>query len=156
MGYTRLRYTIYGGPRYTAYYWDLRGRQRSAGTFARQRDAERAWRRAEAQIADGKFVNLATGRQRFARYVTEVWLPNHVMELNTRQGYQQITQKYLLGEFGSMRMNELLPDHIRDSGGDGAARRRNARTAAPGERLVWAGSTRHGETSVRSTKVMRY
>ncbi|SDY85824.1 hypothetical protein SAMN05216215_103734 [Saccharopolyspora shandongensis] len=63
---------------------DLRGRQRSADAFARQRDAERARRRAEAQIADGKFVNLATGRQRFARYVTEVWLPNHVMEGRTQ------------------------------------------------------------------------
>ncbi|SDZ07556.1 hypothetical protein SAMN05216215_104541 [Saccharopolyspora shandongensis] len=41
---------------YTAYYWDLRGRQRSAGTFTR-------------------LVNLASGRQRFARYVAEVWLP---------------------------------------------------------------------------------
>lgn len=67
MGYTRLRYKSCGDARYTAYYWDLRGRQRSAGTFARQRDAERAWRRAEAQIADGRFVNLATGRQCFGR-----------------------------------------------------------------------------------------
>ncbi|MEU5850668.1 hypothetical protein [Saccharopolyspora shandongensis] len=55
-----------------------------------------------------------TGRQRFSRYVTEVWLPNHVMGLNTRQGYQQIIQKYLFEEFRSMRMNEILPDHIRD------------------------------------------
>lgn len=43
-----------------------------------------------------------------------MWLPNHVMELHTRQGYQQIIQKYLLEEFRSMRMNEILPDHIRD------------------------------------------
>jgi hypothetical protein len=77
MGYTRLRYTSYGDARYTAYYWDLLGRQRSAGTFARQRDAERTWRRAEAQIADGKFVNLACGRQRFpqpTRRHTPAWV----------------------------------------------------------------------------------
>ncbi|MFI0468319.1 hypothetical protein ACH347_29910 [Saccharopolyspora sp. 5N102] len=37
MGYTRLRYTSQGDARYTAYYWDLRGRQCSADTFTRQR-----------------------------------------------------------------------------------------------------------------------
>ncbi len=75
MGSTRLRYTSQSDTHYTAYYWDLRSQQLSAGTFTRTCDAERAWRCAEAQIADGKFVNLATGRQRFARYVTESGCP---------------------------------------------------------------------------------
>ena len=34
-------------------YRDLRGRQRSAGTFATQRQADRAWQRAEAQGRPG-------------------------------------------------------------------------------------------------------
>ncbi|MEV0055258.1 hypothetical protein AB0H34_32770 [Saccharopolyspora shandongensis] len=58
MGYTRLRYTSHGYARYTAYYWDLRGRQRSAGTFARQRDANRTWRRAEAQITADPWTTM--------------------------------------------------------------------------------------------------
>jgi site-specific recombinase XerD len=114
MGYSRLRYDLQGRARYTAYYWDLCGHARSAGTFIRKRDANRAWRKTEAKIADGKFVNVADGRQRFDRYVTAIWLPNHVMELNTRQGYTHIIRKYLLAAFGTMRMNEILPAHIRD------------------------------------------
>jgi hypothetical protein len=76
MGYSRLRYDLQGRARYTAYYWDLHGHARSAGTFIRKRDANRAWRKTEAKIADGQFVNVADGRQRFDRYVTAIWLPN--------------------------------------------------------------------------------
>ena len=36
MGYSRLRTGRDGKPRYTAYYWDIRGRERSAGTFSKQ------------------------------------------------------------------------------------------------------------------------
>ena len=36
------------------YYWDLRGRERSAGTFARKKDAGRSWQAAEARVAEGR------------------------------------------------------------------------------------------------------
>lgn len=88
MGYCKQRVNRQGHARYTAYYWDLRGRARSAGTFSRKRDADRAWRRAEAGITEGRFLDLTSGRQRFDRYVSEAWLPGHVMEANTRQGYE--------------------------------------------------------------------
>lgn len=39
-----------GKPRYTAYYLDSRDRERSAGTFGRKKDAEDAWKNAEAAI----------------------------------------------------------------------------------------------------------
>ena len=86
MGYSRRRMDGHGRARWMACYWDVRGRERSAGTFGRRRDADRAWRRVEAVIADGRFVDVRSGRQRFGRYVTEVWLPNHVVEVNTRRG----------------------------------------------------------------------
>ncbi|WP_243793832.1 site-specific integrase [Saccharopolyspora gloriosae] len=114
MGFSKRRINRQGLPRYTAYYWDLRGRARSAGTFGRKRDAHRAWRRAEAKIAEGRFVDLTSGRQRFGRYVTESWLPHHTIELNTRQGYEHVLTKYLLAGFATMRMNEILPAHVRD------------------------------------------
>lgn len=113
MGYSRLRRNRHGHARYTAYYWDLRGRARSAGTFNRKRDADRAWRRAEAGITEGRFLDLTSGRQRFDRYVTEAWLPGHVMETNTRQGYKYTLRKYLLPQFAPIRMNEIAPNHIR-------------------------------------------
>jgi hypothetical protein len=42
MGYVRMRVRQDGSPRYTAYFWDVRGRERSAGTFASKKDAVRA------------------------------------------------------------------------------------------------------------------
>jgi hypothetical protein len=95
-------------------YWDVRGHERSAGTFATKKDAVRAWRRAEARTGEGRFIDLRSGRQPFARYVTQTWLVDHQMEANTRQGYTSVINRYLLPEFGAMRMVEILPSHIRD------------------------------------------
>ena len=114
MGYSRRRVTASGQVRFTAYYCDVRGRERSAGTFGRQCDADRAWRREEASAAEGRFVDVRSGRQVFERYVLDVWLVGHAMEPTTRQGYTQIIEQHLLGEFGSMRMNEILPIHVRE------------------------------------------
>jgi hypothetical protein len=114
MGYVRTRCRRDGCPRYTAYYWDVRGRERSAGTFAGKKAAVCAWRRAEARTREGRFVDLRSGRQSFARYVMEVWLVAHRMEANTRQGYTSVIKGYLLPEFGAMRMIEIVPSHVRD------------------------------------------
>jgi hypothetical protein len=54
MGQSRRRSGRDGKPRYTAYYDDITGRRRSAGTFASKRDAERAWQRAETKTAEGR------------------------------------------------------------------------------------------------------
>jgi hypothetical protein len=64
MGYSRNRPGQDGKPRYTAYYWDLRGRECSAGTFRRKKDADRAWQAAEARVAEGRATDLWRGRQR--------------------------------------------------------------------------------------------
>jgi hypothetical protein len=42
MGQSRKRIGTDGQPRYTAYYDDLAGRRRSAGTFASKKQADRA------------------------------------------------------------------------------------------------------------------
>ncbi len=73
-----------------------------------KRDADRAWRRAEGRIAEGRFLDVRSGRQTFQRYVEGVWLPHHPMEPTTRQGYAYIVGKHLLPEFGRMRMAEIL------------------------------------------------
>jgi hypothetical protein len=61
MGYSRNRPGQDGKPRYTAYYWDLRGRECSAGTFRRKKDADRAWQAAEARVAGGRATDLRRG-----------------------------------------------------------------------------------------------
>jgi hypothetical protein len=61
MGFSRRRTTGDGRSRYTAYYLDLRGRETSAGTFATRREADRAWQRAEAKVAEGRAGTGARG-----------------------------------------------------------------------------------------------
>jgi integrase len=114
MGYSRKRYGLDGKPRYTAYYHDLRGRERSAGTFPRKKDADRAWQAAEARVAEGRGMDMRRGRQRFGDYVTETWLPNHVIELSTRQSYTYVINRYILPEFEAMPMIEIMPGAVRD------------------------------------------
>lgn len=83
MGYSRKRLRS-GRWHYTAYYKDLKGAERSGGTFTSKKDSDKAWQRAEAKIAEGRLGNPGRGRQTFQQYVEDVWLPNHEMEPSTR------------------------------------------------------------------------
>jgi hypothetical protein len=103
MGYVQKRVGRDGKPRYTAVYHDLRGERRSAGTFSSKKDANAAWQRAEAKAAEGRFNDLRCGRQTFHRYVTEEWLPHHVMEPTTREAHTYQINKHILPWFGPMR-----------------------------------------------------
>ncbi|TQS41809.1 tyrosine-type recombinase/integrase [Cryptosporangium phraense] len=114
MGFSRKRIGANGKPRYTAFYWDVRGKERSAGTFSTKKAADDAWQRAEVEIAAGKVGDRRRGRQTFRRYVEQEWFPNHVMEATTRQSYAYQLNKYILPELGPMRMAEILPVHIRE------------------------------------------
>jgi integrase len=114
MGYSRARTGRDGKPRYTGYYWDMRGRERSAGTFSSKKDADKAWQREEAKVAEGRAGDPRRGRQTFERYVQEEWLPSHVMELRTRENYVYYLERRILPEFGPMRMVEVLPAHVRE------------------------------------------
>ena len=65
MGSTRARAGQDGSTRYAALYRDLRGRQRSAGTFTTEKQADKAWQRAEALVESGRLGDLRRGRQTF-------------------------------------------------------------------------------------------
>src|SRR4029453_774966 len=97
-----------------AVYRDLQGRERSAGTFTGKRAANNAWHRAESDLAAGKVGDPKRGRQRFRRYVEDEWFPHHVIEESTREGYRYLLDRYILPEFGEMRMREILPSHVRE------------------------------------------
>jgi integrase len=114
MGYAQRRIGRDGKPRYTAVYQDLRGERRSAGTFASKKDANTAWQRAEAKVGEGRLSDPRRGRQTFRRYVTEEWLPHHVIEASTREAYTYQIGKHILPWFGPMRMNEIMPTHVRE------------------------------------------
>jgi integrase len=114
MGWSQKRETKDGVDRYRACYRDLRGQIQSAGTFGKERDADKAWQRAEVKLAEGRLSDPRRGRQTFHRYVTEEWLPNHVMEVTTREAYTYQIGKHILPWFGPMKMNEIMPAHVRE------------------------------------------
>jgi integrase len=114
MGFARKRVGKDGKTRYTATYVDLRGSIRSAGTFASERAANRAWQDAEAELRRGRVGDPARGRQTFRKYVEERWLPNHVLEPTTREKYTYYLGAYILPALGPMRMADIFPEHIRE------------------------------------------
>jgi integrase len=114
MGFARERVGADGRARYTAVYRDLKGQLRSAGTFSQRREADRAWQRAEAKVAQGYLGDPGRGRQTFRAYVENTWLPNHQVEASTLQGYTYLLRKHIMDEFGPMRMIDILPEHVRE------------------------------------------
>lgn len=114
MGHSRKRIGRSGKPRYTAYYLDIRGTERSAGTFGSEKAADKAWQHAEAKVAEGRGGDPARGRQSFRRYVEVEWLPHHEMEPTTREGYTYSIYKHIMDHFGPMRMREILASHVRE------------------------------------------
>ncbi|MBP2477568.1 hypothetical protein JOF53_006440 [Crossiella equi] len=114
MGFIRRRQLKDGRIRYTGYYHDALGRERSAGTFDDPDEAERAWQDAQAKAVEARGRGVLLGQQRFARYVLQTWLPNHQIEANTREGYTGTIEKYLVPWFGKMQVNAVLPDDVRE------------------------------------------
>ena len=112
-GFSRKRADEDGLLRYTAYYRDAKDRECSAGTFPNKKDADKAWQRAEAKIAEGRLGDPGRGRQTFQAYVEQVWLPGHQIEATTRQSYTYSIYRHLMPEFGRMRMIDILPEHVR-------------------------------------------
>src|SRR5216684_998052 len=114
MGYSQKRAGRDGKPRYTAVYHDLRGHRHSAGTFSSKKDSDKAWQRAELRQAEGRLGDPRRSRQTFRRYVTEEWLPNHVIEVSTREAYTYQLGKHIMPWFGPMRMNEIMASTVRE------------------------------------------
>jgi integrase len=114
MGYSQKRVGRDGKPRYTAVYHNMRGDRRSAGTFSNKKDSDKVWQQAELGQAEGRLSDPRRGRQVFHRYVTEEWLPHHVIEATTREAYTYQLNKHIMPWFGPMRMNEIMPSTVRE------------------------------------------
>lgn len=113
MGFPRPRLDDDGNERFMAVYRNAKGQVRSAGTYASKAEANKAWQRIEAKLAEGRLGDPSRGRMKFKRYVEDIWLTNHEVEPTTRQGYTYAIYKHIMPEFGPMRMIDILPEHIR-------------------------------------------
>jgi integrase len=99
MRFARKRAGQDGRPRYTAYYLDIRGQERSAGTFSTKKDANDAWKLAEAAVRAGK--------------QSDPRLPYHLLEPGVRSDYAGQIRRRLLPFFGPMKMRDIMPEHVR-------------------------------------------
>lgn len=113
MGFSRKRVRKDGSVRYMALYRDIRGSVRSAGTYRTEKQANKAWQRSEAKIAEGRVGDPRRGRQSFDKYVDK-WLVDHAVEPSTMEAYTYQIDKHLRPWFGPMKMVEILPEHVRE------------------------------------------
>jgi integrase len=103
------------GTSYIGRYRDRQGITRSAGTFARKKDALQAAQDAESKLRNGGRVGDARlGRLALEVYVWEHWLPSHPIELSTREGYTTSLRLYVLPWFGEMALLDIAPQDVRD------------------------------------------
>jgi|CZKT01.1.fsa_nt_gi hypothetical protein len=114
MGFSRKRIGRDGKPRYTAYYLDIRGQERSAGTFPNKKDANDAWKKAEGTVSGGKPGDPSRGKQTFEAYALDKWLPHHQPEPGVRSNYAGHIRNHLLPFFGPMKMRDIMPEHVRE------------------------------------------
>src|SRR4051794_14891285 len=113
MGYVIERTSASGTARYTAMYRDIRGSLKSAGTFAADHQAARAWQRAEDDVAAGRIGDPRRGKQTLRHYIESEWLPRHVIEASTRQSYAYLLDRYILPDPGDMKLAPLPPGAVR-------------------------------------------
>jgi integrase len=112
VGYPKKRCNK-NGPRYTAVYLDADGNERSAGTFDTKREANEAWKAAEAKVNEGRGHYLTRGRMLFQTYAEEYWLPNLTVEASTREGYTYSLYARIMPFFGQKRMSDIYPADIK-------------------------------------------
>ncbi|GAB2814234.1 hypothetical protein GCM10022221_10080 [Actinocorallia aurea] len=103
-----------GATRYTGMYRDLRGRRRSAGTYPTEEKARTAALVAESKLAERRLPDTAKARRPFQHYVDEIWFPNHIVELSTRQNYRYEIDRHIMPWFGRMKMLAILPIDVRE------------------------------------------
>lgn len=114
MAWLKARTKQDGTAQYTGLYRDLKGRERSAGTFSSKREALREAVKAENRTHAGRLTDPKRGRQTLQHYVENEWLPHHVMEDTTRESYTYVIQRHVLRPLGRMRMIDIMPWHVRD------------------------------------------
>ena len=101
-----------GDARFQAIYRDPTGRKRSAGTFATEREARHAARRAESSVESGAWFDRTAGKVTFRAYVEETWWPSRHLEISTKAGYRANLNRHFLPYFGDLPMAKILPSTV--------------------------------------------
>ena len=97
--------------RHTGLYRDAEGRQRSAGTFAKEKDALKAARLAEAGIPPAIEVQKATNGKTLRDYAPG-WLDAHSIEPRTREVYCSALRKNILPYLGDKQLGKITTKDV--------------------------------------------
>jgi site-specific recombinase XerD len=114
MGCSLKRLNSKGERRWTAVYFDRHGDRRSAGTFATKKEADKAWKDAEAKVNARRGDHLVRGQVSFKTYVEETWLPNLTVEVKTREVYTYQLYAHILGFFGDLPMIDIYTTDVKE------------------------------------------
>jgi len=113
MAWVTKRKAADGSTQYLAGYRDPSGRQRSAGTFRKRVEAERAAHAAEIKVGEGTWVDRSAGKVRFTDYVEQSWWPNlQHLELTTKAAYRSILDAHFLPYFGRYPISAITPTMV--------------------------------------------
>jgi hypothetical protein len=100
------------GTRHQGCYRDPDGRVRSAGTFARRRDAMRAAVVEEDKVNTGAWYDASRGEITFRTYVETQWLPSKHIEATTKAAYRSNLEYHFFPRFGDQKLNRISPAMI--------------------------------------------
>ncbi|MDA1368595.1 tyrosine-type recombinase/integrase [Glycomyces algeriensis] len=114
MGCSLKRLNSKGERRWTAVYFDRRGDRRSAGTFATKKEADKAWKDAEAKVNARRGDHLVRGQVAFRTYVEETWLPNVTVEVKTREVYTYQLYAHIMDFFGDLTMLDIYSTDVKE------------------------------------------
>lgn len=101
-----------GVARFQVRYRDPAGTKRTAGTYASNREAVKAGRRADGRVEDGTWINPAAGRVTFRDYVEQTWLPSRHLEVSTRAAYRSYLDRHFIPFFGDRPMSSISPSTV--------------------------------------------
>lgn len=100
--------------RFTGLYRDAQGKQRSAGTFASEREALRAAGHAEAVANPPKTIEVDPARKRgkatVAAYAPR-WIDGQLLEKTSRETYGRTADR-IIRHLGAMAREDVGPDDI--------------------------------------------
>jgi len=100
---------------YRGRYKDAFGRSQTAPGAERctsKREAVRLAREEESKIRRGTWVDPTAGKLTVDEYFTKQWLPNRILEINTRLTYEGHYRESIKPAFGHLQLRQVTPGMV--------------------------------------------
>jgi integrase len=97
---------------YRGRYKDRYGRNRTAGAHKKKSEALRMAQREELKIADGIWVDPEHGKVTLDDYFHNLWLPNVMLEEQTKISYESSYKVHIGPTFGQMEIRKIRASQV--------------------------------------------